>query len=544
MTDTLLCTHPTADTVVAYRQGEPVSRSRFLADARQLMQRFPAGGFVLNACSDRYHFAIGFVAALMSGRVSLLPSTHTPAMVEQMRLLAPDVFCLADGPVDIDLPTVRCPALSPVEADVPVPAIADSQIAAVVFTSGSTGTPQPHRKTWGSLARSAQAEGERLRCYGDSRLNIVGTVPPQHMYGFESTILLPLQTGGTLCSERPFYPADIAAVLAQVPCPRMLVTSPVHLRALLASADILPQADLILSATAPLDRTRAMEAEARLGGPLVEIYGATETGQIASRRTCLSELWETLPGMHLKAEPGRVCIDGGPLAGALPLGDRVELRDTTHFLLLGRGEDIVNIAGKRTSLAFLEHELQGIPGVLDAAFWVPEEDSGAVTRLAAFAVAPGLSAPELLERLRACIDPAFLPRPLLLVDALPRNATGKLPRAALEALRATAVIAAPHTPTWVFPGTHPAFAGHFPGHPVVPGVLLLEAVVTTLDVARPDDTHPRFEGVKFLSPVAPDECVALSHNRLAPDRLEFKLRVGERPVASGQLRWISGEKGA
>jgi acyl-coenzyme A synthetase/AMP-(fatty) acid ligase len=61
-------------------------------------------------------------------------------------------------------------------------------------------------------------------------------------------------------------------------------------------------------------------------------------------------------------------------------------------------------------------------------------DTERVTRLTALVVAPGLSAPQLLEALRQRIDPAFLPRPLLLVDTLPRNATGKLSRAALDEL--------------------------------------------------------------------------------------------------------------
>jgi acyl-coenzyme A synthetase/AMP-(fatty) acid ligase len=67
-----------------------------------------------------------------------------------------------------------------------------------------------------------------------------------------------------------------------------------------------------------------------------------------------------------------------------------------------------------------------------------------VTRLAAFVVAPGLSRERLLAALRRRVDPAFLPRPLVLLERLPRAASGKLPRAALEALaRAHGVDGAP-----------------------------------------------------------------------------------------------------
>jgi acyl-coenzyme A synthetase/AMP-(fatty) acid ligase len=66
-------------------------------------------------------------------------------------------------------------------------------------------------------------------------------------------------------------------------------------------------------------------------------------------------------------------------------------------------------------------------------FVVPEQDRERVTRLAAYVVAPGVSSEVLMSALRERIDGAFLPRPLHFVDALPRNATGKLPRVALDA---------------------------------------------------------------------------------------------------------------
>jgi hypothetical protein len=67
---------------------------------------------------------------------------------------------------------------------------------------------------------------------------------------------------------------------------------------------------------------------------------------------------------------------------------------------------------------------------------MPEPTGSGVTRLMAFAVAPGLHKDALLAQLRLRIDPAFLPRPLVLLDALPRNATGKLTHASLAELAA------------------------------------------------------------------------------------------------------------
>src|SRR5690606_33217524 len=101
---------------------------------------------------------------------------------------------------------------------------------ALVFTSGSTGAPVPHVKRWGSLVQNVRAEAERLGI--GAAHAVLGTVPPQHMYGLESTVLMPLQSGAALHASHPFYPADICAALANLPCPRVLVTTPYHLRAL------------------------------------------------------------------------------------------------------------------------------------------------------------------------------------------------------------------------------------------------------------------------------------------------------------------------
>ena len=118
------------------------------------------------------------------------------------------------------------------------------------------------------------------------------------------------------------------------------------------------------------------------------------------------------------------------------LHDVIELRGNGKFMLHGRTQDLVNIAGKRTSLASLDYHLNSIPGVRDGVFVTPEHAAGAVRRLAAFVVAPGLASAKVMDALRERIDAAFLPRPLRLVASLPRDDTGKLSHAALQRLRA------------------------------------------------------------------------------------------------------------
>lgn len=436
-----LISHADPGAVIAYRSGSPIPVRQFLADVARVAASLPAGDHILNVCSDRYRFTVGFAAGLVAGKVSLLPSTHTPEVIRQLTVFAADVFCLTDDPgCDIDLPRTLYPQQSaPPAADQPVPAIPADHLAAYVFTSGSTGTPLPYKKTWGRLLRCVHDGASRLAMLDGRSHTIVGTVPPQHMYGFESSVLLGLQTGSALCAERPFYPADICTTLAAAPRPRVLVSTPVHLRALLAAEVALPDTDLIVSATAPLSRDLAREVEEKFATRLLEIYGSTETGQIATRRTAQTLEWQLWPGVTLTLKEGRAWAQGGHVEQPTPMCDVLELTEGDRFLLHGRMADLVNIAGKRSSLAYLNHQLNSIHGVIDGTFFLPDEahaSTTGVTRVAAFVVAPTLDAAALTDELRRRIDPVFLPRPLLFVDRLPRNGTGKLPQEALKALAA------------------------------------------------------------------------------------------------------------
>lgn len=431
-----LTSHARPDDIVAWRADGPVTQARFLGDVLRLAERLPGGAAVLNVCEDRYRFMVGFAAALLAGKTSLLPASQSPETVRQLKANHADLFCLHDGKAEgIELPLLRYPELPPAESTQPVPSIAADRLAVILFTSGSTGMPVAQAKTWGALVRNGQVEAERLG-FLQAGHAIVGTVPAQHSYGFESTVLLTLHGHCAMWSGRPFYPADVAAAVAAVPRPRLLVTTPFHLRALLKSGIEMPPLDMTLSATAPLSAALAREAEAKLGGTLHEIYGCTETGQLASRRTSAGPAWRLFPGIRLEQEGGVTFASGGHVEGGRRrLGDMIELAKDGSFLLHGRAADMVNIAGKHTSLGYLNHQLRSIAGVEDGCFYLPDErDVEGVTRLAAFVVAPTLTPRQLVDALRSRVDQVFLPRPLVFVDRLPRNATGKLPRAELQAL--------------------------------------------------------------------------------------------------------------
>ena len=425
-----------ADDVVAMRGHRRFRRAEFHSDVAALARRLPDRQYILNLCTDRYRFMVGFAAALQRRQVSLMPPSDAPGVLKALAEDYPDLYALTDT----TRPALEClvypDALEGGAVDV-LPQIEDAQTAIILFTSGSTGKPKPVPKSWGPLMRSARAAGDRL---GISRLagaTVIGTVPHQHSYGLESTILLGLQNSLTIDAGWPLYPADIRAAIERAPRPRILVTTPVHLRAIVAEAGGMKPVDLILSATAPLPAPLAAEAERCLQAPLVEIYGCTEAGQVATRRTTMENEWRCLDGVALSRDETGSWASGPAVEGTAMLHDVIQPTGPATFLLGERAADLVDVAGKRASLAHLNHQLLAVPGVQDGVFAMGESDGRRVARLMAVAVAPALSEDDILRALRERIDPAFLPRPLVLVDELPRNALGKLPREVLLRLGAS-----------------------------------------------------------------------------------------------------------
>jgi acyl-coenzyme A synthetase/AMP-(fatty) acid ligase len=430
-----LLTHGDLEDCVARRNGDMFTVEEFLGSVRELMSRLPNNGHAINLCNDRYHFLVAFAAALLSRHISLLPTCQASKVLAQLKERYPDAYILAeDEDIPSDIPRYRVTAhrAPSVNQRAKIPTIPSNQVAAIVFTSGSSGFPQPHAKTWGSLVKGARSLKHQFGIGEAYSRVVVGTVPAQHMYGLESTIMLPLQSGWGIHARHPILPADIREVFEKMGHPAWLITTPVHLRAYVGQRITLPGLEGIISATMPLARSLARDAEDLWNVPVREMYGCTEGGVIGSRVTTAAHAWTICPGLRLWQEGDATWVSGGHVGQSLRLADRITMQSQTQFILHGPNYDLVKIGGKRTSLAALNAVLVQIDGVIDGTFYWPHPGSSVTTRLTAFVVAPSVKASTILGELKKRVDPLFLPRPLHLVDELPRNLTGKLPRERLD----------------------------------------------------------------------------------------------------------------
>jgi acyl-coenzyme A synthetase/AMP-(fatty) acid ligase len=419
-----------ADRTLVWADGRRVSAARFLAGASELATRLPGSAAMINLCEGRREFLLAFGAAMLRGQTTLLPPSRAPTVIEEIRSEFPGAWCCDDE-------FVAGGEAAAATAD--FPGIAGEFEAIIAFTSGTTGRPRPQRKRWSAVSRTTALNAQRIRdamaggAGGAAGGSIVATVPAQHMFGMETSVLLPLLAGFSVHEDRPLFPADVAAALAAVAPPRILVTTPVHLRALTAAGVAFPAVALIVAATAPLDEALAHEAEAAFAAPLLDFLGSTETCVIAAREPARGQAWQLYEGVTLVPRPDGTAVEAPWFDAPAELQDLVELLPGGQFVLKGRNSDMIEIAGKRASLAELTRRLLAVPGVLDAVVFQPDATGGAarVARVSALVVAPGRSAAEIIAALRMSVDEAFLPRPLALVAALPRSATGKLPRSEL-----------------------------------------------------------------------------------------------------------------
>lgn len=421
--------------------GPEVGPDAFFAAASRVAGSLPGAGLLISLCDERRNFIVSFAAAMLQGRTVLLPPSRSTAALAELRARYAD-----SDAIDDDFVAAAGGASGLVASP---EGVTGDFIAAIGHTSGSTGVPVAHPKSYRDLSATTELNAGAIRAElarqgGRGRPYIVATVPPQHMYGLEISVLLPLLAGFGIHGGRPLLPGDVATALADVPAPRVLVTTPVHLRALVESGAAFPPVAIVVSATAPLERELAARAERHLGAALIEFFGSTETCVIATRRTAREGGWRPYPGIVLAAEAGGTTVRAPWLPGGRMLHDVLELREDGTFVVVGRGGDVIEVAGKRASLADLTRRLKSIDGVADAVvFQPPVGTGGGAARCAALVVAPELTTREIARRMRALVDTAFVPRPIVIVDELPRNEVGKLPRERLLEALATASASRP-----------------------------------------------------------------------------------------------------
>jgi len=413
-----------------------------------LAARLDGATTLCNLCSSRVGFLVAWLAALRRGCLQVLPpsgghadltailksSANPLVVVDDIKGLQPHwtehARCL------VHMPEVRSTGIP--DAEMAWAPAWDAPLVCL-YTSGSTGAPEPQVRSLGQLVRGALALGMRLDQDVDGGLaalrQIVSSVPPQHMFGVETSTMLSLVYGIAVVERRPLLPADVRVALEQCENGTAWIATPLHLRAVAQSGDALSNCRVVIASTMPLSPALAARAEALVDAPVLEIYGSTETGVIATRRTARDTQWRAVEGVRIEPAARHTLVWGTHFPSPRKLPDQIESDGQHGFRLLGRQGDLIKIAGRRASLAGLNLLVQDLPGLVDGVLYLPA--TGVPTeRLVLIHAGASLDRAATDAWLRKQMDAVFLPRAIIRVDRLPRTEHGKLPQAALDSIYA------------------------------------------------------------------------------------------------------------
>lgn len=360
------------------------------------------------------------------------------------------------------------PALIALSADQPAafvdPVHAPDDLAAILYTSGTTGRSKGVMLTRENLASNAEALVGLWR-FTEADV-LLHALPVFHTHGLFVATNCVLYSGASMIFQRTFQPAS---VLAALPRATVMMGVPTFYTRLLSDPGLTREATahmrLFISGSAPLSPATHAAWRERTGHAILERYGMTETNMIASnpydgaRRA--GTVGMPLPGVEVRitgpdgavlpqGEAGAIEVRGPNVFKGywrLPEKTAEEFRDgwfvtgdvgafdaEGYLSILGRAKDLVITGGLNVYPAEVEAALDDLPGVAaSAVIGVPHPDFGeAVVACLVAAKGAALDEGSVRAALRDRLAAFKLPKRVLVLPDLPRNAMGKVRKAELR----------------------------------------------------------------------------------------------------------------
>lgn len=510
---------------------------------------------------DPLDFTAELFALLHSGKQAVIPPNTRPGTLEALA-----------ATFDARLDTLTVGDASPT---FPLAAIDPHQAIIDLYTSGSTGEHKQVRKTLAQFDAEV-AVLESLRGEKIGAAAILATAPHQHIYGLLFRIFWPLASGRVFDAVTCAHPDMLEERLA-VFGHAALISSPAQLTRLpelLPLASLQPKPVAVFSSGGPLPGSAARALADGLGEAPIEVFGSTETGGVAWRQQAGADgdLWTPFPCHTVTAsDTGALTLRSPFLADDAPwvMDDGIALMADGRFRLLGRLDRIVKIEEKRLSLPDMESRLLAHDWVDSAAAVAlngHRQSIGAVVVLndqgKAALRASGKRAVALTLRAHLAdhFDTVLLPRHWRFPEQLPANERGKVADAALASLFESPAVtpgAAPDLPllpdvtavnfaegnrSHVVLDLHVTpdiahFAGHFPGAPLLPGVVQVDwAVRFARRHLSLKGNFSALENLKFLGVIPQNSRLQLALNWDAERRrLDFAYTTPQRKYSAGRI---------
>jgi acyl-coenzyme A synthetase/AMP-(fatty) acid ligase/3-hydroxymyristoyl/3-hydroxydecanoyl-(acyl carrier protein) dehydratase len=547
--------------------GTPVCRdgadildfATFVARVRAIAARLseqPARRYAL-CIDDPFNFACALFALFACGKEPVIPAHAAPGYLADLSNAYDAVLTDADMPALVSRPEYVNPSAS-----------IDPHAPLTLYTSGSSGTPKPIRKTLSQFnAEVHTLEKQWGTLVGDA--TVLGSVPHHHIYGLLFRVFWPIAVGRAFDRALSIEPQHLQARIAQcAPGGSVVVSTPAQLSRwpeLDGFASLSPAPRVFFSSGGPLAADAASKYAAAFGAAPIEIYGSTETGGIAWRRQDQTDAWQALNGIEVhRGDDGALNLRSPHLGHDdwHRTDDTIAFDTDGRFRLQGRLDRVIKLDGKRVSLPELEARLGLHPYVAQGA--VVSLDGMSRERVGAVVALTEAGNEALLERgrvalakilrrhLAAYFDIVVLPRFWRFRFTLPFDARGKLPATSVAAAfdaraEGVEVLSEARSKTLLHyelrvPPTLVHFAGHFPGLPILPGVVQIDWAMRLAAEQVPGVRMlASIDQLKFKAPVPPGALLdlTLTHDALRR-RVQFAYRLGGRDCTSGVIAYRGG----
>jgi acyl-coenzyme A synthetase/AMP-(fatty) acid ligase len=422
--------------------GEVYAMAAFLR--RALAGPEYQGVSVCLAVDNKAIIAAALLASLAGGPSLLLPYAFSTQALAKMQKATG--FNTAISDVKREFPQgvqVICPpAYSKLAGSAEIQVDGQSSSCAEllkIFTGGSTGTPQVWAKTRENIFSEGFLQASR---YGVTEQDcIMATIPAYHIYGLLFTVVLPLVSSATVVDETPSFPSEIAQ-LARDNEITILASVPAHYR-VLADVQLHKSLRLAFSSAGMLDKADNEAFCRRNKKGVVEVYGSTETGGIATRNRALGEEGFTpFPTIEWKLIEGCLAVCSAYISPDLPIdeqgfftaSDRVEDRGANEFFLKGRADTVTKVGGKRVDLEEVRLLIKNESDVVDCVVMALPKAGGRENQIGALIEGDKVDAETIRKNLVDSLEPYAMPRRIKTVDRIPVKDNGKYDRLAIAKL--------------------------------------------------------------------------------------------------------------
>lgn len=510
--------------------------------------------------TDALEFCSALLACWQLGLSPIIPGNNLPDTLLALSSLGVDGYFgeLAPQPTELDKSPRKTFS-------------ADSALA--IFTSGSSGDACLIEKSFSQIDSELNALENQFGQTLDPKALFVGSVSHHHIYGLLFRLLWPLASRRLWQTQQQLYPE----LIEHNQEPLILITSPANLERLPQSLE--PDGrhknwQLVFSSGAPLSPEGAQACLEKTGFQATEIFGSSETGGIAWRHQLLEPLWQPLPGVDInsRANPDNseqqlLAVESQTAGGFCLTTDIVEISNNRQgFLLKGRADSIVKVAGKRISLSQIARQLKTHPWVEDAKIIqlaTRGNRLGAIIQLNKTGNRQLINSArsefneQLKQHVTSSVENVAIPRYWRYCDQLPCNIQGKSPLILLESLFLKQLPQHPEILQKTIDSTGEitaqlelyitanlsCFNGHFPGRPVLAGVVQLDwAIFYARQYLANLKGFTDLEAIKYQKIIGANQSVTLSLNiQTEKKKLYFRYHRGEQTLSSGRVQFTTVE---